>query len=481
MIGWIFGFMMRRSVASGDRRRGAELGPGHRGRGRHAARPCAGAQSPFRHRRRQARRAGAGAQSGRGRDHPGVGLRPVRGARDRRHDRRRSDHRASTTTACRASPTFRRSTSYFDEGGFEHVLGGSVGIGEVATVPTSAAIANAIRNAIGVRPARDPDPARPADRSSPSEDRRMTAMTPIVPAPGEAEFRASGTDLSERRRSGVSRGPLVDIAPTSGMTGIAWDAAGAARIGASTIDRRDRGRRPAGGGLSRRRRRGGRPGDAADPASRHPRRQSRPALALLVLPQSPYRLPQEGRRSTARRARATIFMASSSISGRASPRIPRPWRRRFSAYEAKVTTNQREDLSIEQLLGDGSNGAADHALEAGEMIEAVELAPPLAGERAAYKRAIGRAYAEWPLVEVVARVVIERGAFQLVRLAAGGVAPVPMRLRAAEAAAQGAPSACDHRGGGSRRDLGAKPLADDGLQARSARGSGPGPFGAVLD
>jgi xanthine dehydrogenase YagR molybdenum-binding subunit len=41
---------------------------------------------------------------------------------------------------------------HFDEGGFDHVLGGSVGIGEVATVPTSAAIANAIRNAIGVRP-----------------------------------------------------------------------------------------------------------------------------------------------------------------------------------------------------------------------------------------------------------------------------------------------------------------------------------------
>ena len=41
---------------------------------------------------------------------------------------------------------------YFDEGGFEHVLGGSVGIGEAATVPTAAAIANAIRNAIGVRP-----------------------------------------------------------------------------------------------------------------------------------------------------------------------------------------------------------------------------------------------------------------------------------------------------------------------------------------
>jgi xanthine dehydrogenase YagR molybdenum-binding subunit len=41
---------------------------------------------------------------------------------------------------------------HFDEGGFDHVLGGSVGIGEVATVPTTAAIANAVRNAVGVRP-----------------------------------------------------------------------------------------------------------------------------------------------------------------------------------------------------------------------------------------------------------------------------------------------------------------------------------------
>ncbi len=41
---------------------------------------------------------------------------------------------------------------HFDEGGFDHVLGGSVGIGEVATVPTAAAICNAVRNATGVRP-----------------------------------------------------------------------------------------------------------------------------------------------------------------------------------------------------------------------------------------------------------------------------------------------------------------------------------------
>ena len=40
---------------------------------------------------------------------------------------------------------------HFDQGGFDHVLGGSVGIGEVATIATSPAIANAVCNAIGIR------------------------------------------------------------------------------------------------------------------------------------------------------------------------------------------------------------------------------------------------------------------------------------------------------------------------------------------
>lgn len=55
---------------------------------------------------------------------------------------------------------------HFDEAGFDHVLGGSVGIGEVATVPTSPAVANAIHNAIGIR--LDELPIRP--------DRLITAL-----------------------------------------------------------------------------------------------------------------------------------------------------------------------------------------------------------------------------------------------------------------------------------------------------------------
>jgi xanthine dehydrogenase YagS FAD-binding subunit len=75
-------------------------------------------------------------------------------------------------------------------------------------------------------------------------------------------------------------------------------------------------------------------------------------------------------------------------------------------YDARVDTTVRKALPIEQLLGDGSNGAADNALGPAEMILVVELPFPLAGERAAYRRGIGRAYAEWPLAEVVARVVV---------------------------------------------------------------------------
>jgi len=74
------------------------------------------------------------------------------------------------------------------------------------------------------------------------------------------------------------------------------------------------------------------------------------------------------------------------------------------------------------------------------MIKSIELPAPLQGERALYKRAISRTHAEWPLVELCARAVIKDGTFQFVRLAAGGIAPVPLRLLAAEAALQGKPA-----------------------------------------
>ena len=106
-------------------------------------------------------------------------------------------------------------------------------------------------------------------------------------------------------------------------------------------------------------------------------------------------------------------------------------------YDATIITYTRSGLSISDILGDGSNGTADNALLPGEMIRGIELPAPRQNERALYKRAISRSHAEWPLVEVCARAVVKDGSFQFVRLTAGGIAPVPLRLQAAEAALQG--------------------------------------------
>jgi xanthine dehydrogenase YagS FAD-binding subunit len=265
----------------------------------------------------------------------------------------------------------------------------------------------------------------------------MTATAMIIAPAKEAEFRASGTDLSERRRSGVSRGPLIDIAPTPDMIGIAWSSTGTARIGASTSIAAI---------VSDPRLAAAYPGIAAaacglaTPQIRH--------LATIGgnLAQRSrcwyYRNPhidclkKGGTRCPAREGNH-LYGVVFDLGACVAPH-PSTMATALLAYDARVKTNQRTALTIEQLLGDGSNSAADHALTPGEMIETVDLPPPLAGERAAYERAIGRAYAEWPLVEVVARVVVANGAFEFVRLTAGGVAPVPIRLNAAEAATQGA-------------------------------------------
>ena len=141
------------------------------------------------------------------------------------------------------------------------------------------------------------------------------------------------------------------------------------------------------------------------------------------------------------------------------------------AYDATVATSKRSSLSILQLLGEGKNASSDHALQPGEVIKSIQLPPALAGERAFYKRAISRTYAEWPLVELVVRAVVSGGKFEAVYVAAGGIAPVPLRLDAVERAVDG--RGRDHRDGGRCRKAGdrrRKPAADDRLQARSPAG-----------
>ncbi|QAU44000.1 FAD binding domain-containing protein [Bradyrhizobium guangzhouense] len=260
----------------------------------------------------------------------------------------------------------------------------------------------------------------------------MTAEPTAKPTP---EFRAGGTDLSERRRSGVSQGLLIDISAT-GDKAITWAADGSAKIGALTT--------------------------IASIATDARIAAAYPGMAAgaqgLATPQVRQvatlggNLAQRSRCWYFRRADIDCLKKSGSTCPARSgnhlygvafdlgPCVaphPSTMAAALLAYDATITTSQRSGLSIADLLGDGSLAHADHALAAGEMIKSIALPAPLEGERASYKRAISRSHAEWPLVELCARVVIADGKFLLVRLAAGGIAPVPLRLTAAEVALNG--------------------------------------------
>jgi xanthine dehydrogenase YagS FAD-binding subunit len=253
-----------------------------------------------------------------------------------------------------------------------------------------------------------------------------------------SEFRAAGTDLSERRRSGVSTGPVIDINPMPDTIGIEWGADGAARIGAFTtiaaiandvrIATAYPGLAAAAQGL-------------ATPQIRHLAtlggnlaQRSRcwyfrnPDIACL----------KKGGTTCPARDGNHLYGVAFDLGPCVAPH-PSTMAAALLAYDAKIVTDQRSGLSIGDVLGDGSNGAADHALAHGEMIKAVELPSPVKDERAFYRRAISRTHAEWPLVEVCVRAVVAGGSFQFIRITAGGVAPVPLRLSASEAALQGKP------------------------------------------
>ena len=253
------------------------------------------------------------------------------------------------------------------------------------------------------------------------------------------EFRAAGTDLSERRRSGVSCGPIIDLAASPDMLGITWGADGAARIGALTTiaaiasDGRIAQAYP---GIA-----------AAAQGLATPQIRQLATLGGNLAQRSRcwyFRNPQiaclkKGGSDCPARAGNHLYHVAFDLGPCVAPH-PSTMAMALLAYDGTITTDQRRGLSIPNLLGDGSNGAADNLLAPDERIERIQFPAPLAGERALYKRAISRTHAEWPLVEVCVRAVISGGSFQQIHICAGGIAPVPLRLTACEAALEGKPA-----------------------------------------
>ena len=262
----------------------------------------------------------------------------------------------------------------------------------------------------------------------------MTAST------GSAEFRAAGTDISERRRSGVSRGPLIDIAAAPDTIGIEWGANGAARIGAFTTiaaiatDARIAAAYPgiAASALG-----------LATPQIRHLAtlggnlaQRSRcwyfrdPHIACL----------KKGGSDCPARSGNHLYSVAFDLGPCVAPH-PSTMAAALLAYDAKILTNQRRRAFDRRTAGRRfRRHRRQRARIRRNHPRLSNCLRRLQGERALYKRAISRSHAEWPLVEVCARAVVADGAFQFIRITAGGIAPVPLRLAASEAALHGKPA-----------------------------------------
>lgn len=268
--------------------------------------------------------------------------------------------------------------------------------------------------------------------------RLPTTEAQVLAALVGAELRAGGTDLMERRAQGVSRGPLVDLQRAGRPTGLSFVGPGlqieaATTLAALAADPRVRAGYPglaaAAGGL-------------ATPQIRE-RATLGGSLAQRVRCWY-YRNPsftclKKGGDLCLARAGDHLFHVVIDQGPCAAPH-PSTVGMALLAYGATVDVQSAKGsrvLSMSELFGKGADPTRENTLQDGELIRAVSLPPPLTGERAAYFRAIHRARAEWPLVEVISRLVLTANKVSFARVAVGGVANTPLELPAVEAALLG--------------------------------------------
>ncbi|MCA9653682.1 MAG: FAD binding domain-containing protein [Myxococcales bacterium] len=284
-------------------------------------------------------------------------------------------------------------------------------------------------------------------------------------------IRAGGTDLGERRRLRMVTGPLLDLRDVAELRTVEWDPTGAATLGARvTIAEAaaDEALVRAYPGLC-----------AAAGALATPQIRAVGTLGGNLLQanrcwyfRSPdVRCLKRGGTTCLSRAGDHLYHSCFDL-GPCACVHPSTLGMALLAYEASVMVHGAADRTVEALYGDGSDATGDHRLEPGAVLTHVVMPPPRANEQAAYFRTISRARSEWPLVEVLVRLVIEGGTVSFARVAMGGVAPVPLRLPAVEAALVGGPadSAAFAKAAAIAKD-GAKPLPMTGYKVALVEGT----------
>ncbi len=118
----------------------------------------------------------------------------------------------------------------------------------------------------------------------------------------------------------------------------------------------------------------------------------------------------------------------------------------------------------------GDEPQRDTVLEHGELITAVDLPPLPFATRSHYRKVRDRASYAFALVSVAAAIDVAGGVVRDVRIALGGVAPVPWRAVRAEAALRGAPATEEVFGRAAEAELAdAQPLPGNAFKIPLAR------------
>lgn len=291
------------------------------------------------------------------------------------------------------------------------------------------------------------------------------------------EYRAGGTDLQERRQHLAVLGqqalpPIVDLRDVPGLDSVACDHQGA-RLGALTTLANI-----AAHAVLRERW----PGVAeACRALANPQIRAVASLGGNLM-QAPrcwyYRHPdyqclRKGGEACFAREGDHLFHVCFDASPCVAPHASTV-AMALVAYEAEVEwvepgskgEPRRTRAPIQAVLGLA-------ALPAHALITAVHLGAPVMNERSAYIRASNRAYAEWALAEVTARLVVDAaGMIEFIRVAAGGVAPTPLRLHEVEAALLGvAPEPALLARAAALASAGARPLPMTGYKLALLEGA----------
>jgi len=248
--------------------------------------------------------------------------------------------------------------------------------------------------------------------------------------PEDAEFVAGGTDLGERVRNGSGPGTLADIGRLPGLRSIDVSDAGLSIGALATVEEVG-----AHAGIIERY-----PALAAVCSTlATPQIRTRATMGGVLCQRTRcwyFRHPafscfKDGGTGCPARGGDNLYGVAFDLGPCVYPH-PSSVALALLAYDGVVETNRQEVVTMDALFGDGSDPSRDHHLGRGELLTRVRVADSGGAHPSAYVRLMSRAWAEWPLVECVVRLGVERGEVALARVAVGGVASIPLRLPAVE-------------------------------------------------